>query len=177
MKKISRTLPAALLSLAVLAGVLAAPAAAQPKDTRSNKPALEECSDPLVPLLWENSGWRKKNLRMAWAIAMRESGGDETLVSDINPDSYGLFQLDIRIWGDTGYWPGDPLDGAQNAAATYAIWQDEGWLPWGLNADGTFAEHLYPPEFVKKFKKLFMKPYRSYYKAFPTDCAAWLKRK
>lgn len=144
---------------------------------KADKPTLAECSDPLVPLLWENSGWRKKKLRMAWTIAMLESGGDETLVSRISPNSYGLFQLDIRIWGDTEYWPADPLDGAQNAAATYAIWQDEGWSPWGFNNDGSFAEHLFPEEFVKKYKKRIMKAYRYYYKSFPKDCAAWLKRK
>lgn len=162
-------LTTAILVLTSLA--ISTPAQAEPSP--GHDPALSECSDPLVPKLYANSGWRHRNLRMAWAIIMRESHGDENLLSG---NDHGLFQLNSEGWGDTQYWPQDPFDGAQNIQAAYSIWQDHKWIPWGHNPDGSTAADHYPNWTDKQIRNWITKPYRKNYQAFPKDCKAWLKQ-
>ena len=147
--------------------------AALAEPSPAHNPALAECSDPLVPLLYANTGWRKRDLRIGWAIAMRESGGDEALLSG---DDHGLYQLNSLGWADSGYWPADPFNGAENAAAAYAIWVDYGWIPWGHNPDGSTAADHYPNWTKKQISQWITKPFRKHYKEFPVECRAWLKQ-
>lgn len=87
------------------------------------------CADPLVRTL-AAAGWDGFDLRVAYAIAMRESNGDATAPTG------GLFQLKASVWAGTKYWPTDVADAASNAAAAYRLWRDHGWRPWGIGANG-----------------------------------------
>jgi cell wall-associated NlpC family hydrolase len=100
----------------------------------------------LLDWLWQ-AGFRGKGLRTAWAIAMRESGGDPRALNDNSNTgdlSYGLFQ--INMIGGLG--PSrrqlynlksndELLDPATNAKVAYRLsagGKDFGAWGWGPNA-------------------------------------------
>lgn len=90
---------------------------------------LPVCADPLAGVL-RSAGWRDGDLRVAWAVAMRESNGIAT-----TPNG-GLFQFKASVWARTRYWPGDVSDPLSNARAAYRLWLDHGWRPWGIGWNG-----------------------------------------
>jgi hypothetical protein len=87
------------------------------------------CADPLAAVL-HRAGWRGGDLRVAWAIAMRESNG---IASTPNG---GLFQLKASVWAGTRYWPAQVSDADSNARASFELWSDHGWRPWGIGWNG-----------------------------------------
>ena len=105
----------------VIAAALMAPAA-KPK-----------CHDPIVNVI-RDVGWRGKHVRVAYAVAWRES--NHTPSESTHPD-LGLFQINAPSWQGTRYWPSSPLDARSNAKAAHRIWKSYSWTPWGLTADGT----------------------------------------
>lgn len=123
-------------------------------------------------LLYARTGWRGQDLRIAWAVAMRESAGQAATVTK---DDFGLFQLNYRGWGQSSYWPADPLHAEQNAVAAFRIWLDHGWVPWGHNPDGSTNTAHYGNWSQEQVSKWITVPFREKYRAFPSACRAWLK--
>ena len=86
------------------------------------------CKDRLA--LWlKQAGFRGKNLKVAWAVAMRESNGQpgESTWPDL-----GLFQLNSPSWQGSKYWPANVYDPIQNARAVKRMVKDMNWQPWGM---------------------------------------------
>lgn len=110
-------LAAALLAATTALGAPAAPAQ-QPKP----------CKDRVVAWIKE-AGFKGPHVRVAWAIAQRESNGQpgESTWPDL-----GLMQLNAPSWQGSKYWPADVYDPVQNLTAVRKMVRDMGWQPWGL---------------------------------------------
>lgn len=84
----------------------------------------------------KHAGFTGDDLRVAWAVVMRESGGDSRQIT--NGVDYGLFQINRPTHPQ--YRTSDLLRGIPNARIAYRIVQREGWRPWGLNRSGTAVD-------------------------------------
>ena len=93
------------------------------------------CADVLVTQL-RRAGFRARSLRIAWAIAMRESHGHARAIS--GGGDYGLFQFNRAAWGDASWWdPTRLLDPLYNATVAYRLSQDgTTWYPWDIDGKG-----------------------------------------
>lgn len=138
----------------------------------SSYPAAVDASDPLVKYkgakkisrknlveLLYAAGFRGRGLQIAWAVAMKESGGRPSAVNNnirTGDSSYGIFQ--INMIGDLGPMrlakfgltaKADLLDPVNNVKAVYYMTNGgTDWSSWGLGQgayDGTPAE----PEVTK----------------------------
>ncbi len=96
------------------------------------------CKNWLANVLYE-TGFRDENLREAWSIVMRESGGREDAISSTG--DYGMFQFNRAAWSSQEWWDTNRLLTREyNAKVAYKI--SEGgktWYPWDINGQG---EHL-----------------------------------
>ena len=93
------------------------------------------CKNWLVKAL-HKTGFRGKNLREAWAIVMRESGGREDAISATG--DYGMFQFNKAAWGRQKWWNTDlMLTREYNAKVAFRI-SDGGrtWYPWDIDGKG-----------------------------------------
>ena len=126
-------------------------------------------NDELIELL-STVGFKGKALRVAWAVAMKESRGHPTSHNNTistGDNSYGLFQ--INMIGSLGkdrlalfnerfgmLKPSELFDPVTNVQVVYYMTQGgTDWSSWGLgpNAyDGTAGEHL-----ITKWEKQFPK--------------------
>ena len=91
--------------------------------------AAATCDDRLVGWLTQ-AGFKGRHVKVAWAVAMRESNGQP---GEATWPDLGLFQLNAPTWQGSRYWPGDVYDPVQNARAVKRMVKDHGWQPWGLN--------------------------------------------
>lgn len=96
---------------------------------------VEACDDVHVQRL-ESVGFKGENLREAWAILMRESGGRPDAISSTG--DYGVFQLNRAAHGNQPWWDTERLLTWQyNMAVVYEM-TDGGrtWYPWDINGKG-----------------------------------------
>jgi hypothetical protein len=126
------------------------------------------CKNWLVPRL-ANAGWKGENLREAWAIVMRESGGRDDGISSSN--DWGAMQFNKPTWGDAPWWDDKlilTLD--YNLAIGYQM-SDGGrtWYPWGLDGRGRpNAAVYYNSGFSDEtVQRTIIEPYLRWYEAFP----------
>lgn len=93
------------------------------------------CQNWLVRVLYK-AGFRGEDLREAWAIVMRESGGREDAVS--STQDYGMFQINRPTFGSQPWWDDElMLTRDYNAAIGFKLSQGgRSWLPWGLDGHG-----------------------------------------
>jgi hypothetical protein len=126
------------------------------------------CKNWLVPRL-AKAGWEGENLREAWAVVMRESGGREDGISDSN--DWGAMQFNKPTWGDASWWDDKlilTLD--YNLAIGYQM-SDGGrtWYPWGLDGHGRpNAAVYYNSGFSDEtVQRTIIEPYLKWYEAFP----------
>jgi len=99
------------------------------------KKEIPPCKNWLVRVLYK-TGFRGKNLREAWAIVMRESGGREDAISSTG--DYGMFQFNKSAWGRQKWWKTDlMLTREYNANIAFTI-SDGGrtWYPWDIDGKG-----------------------------------------
>lgn len=128
------------------------------------------CNDRLVKWIWE-AGFRGEEIRVAWAIAMRESNGNP------NESSYpdlGLMQLNSPTWQGTKYWPSDVYDPVQNLKAVKKMVRDMGWQPWGLrvkNGEVSYDFSSYGGWSSWQHENWIVIPFERYYAQFPKKCA------
>lgn len=102
-------------------------------ETKPNK--KKECKNWLVKEL-HKTGFRGKNLREAWAIVMRESGGREDAISSTN--DYGMFQFNQAAWSGQDWWDSKKLLTREyNAKVAYRISRGgKTWYPWDIDGQG-----------------------------------------
>lgn len=96
------------------------------------------------------AGFTGKNLDIAIAVALAESGGVTTAHNTAGRDnSYGLWQ--INMLGDMGpdrrkrfglKSNSELLDPTTNARAAHMIWKSEGWQPWTTYTSGKYKKYL-----------------------------------
>ena len=108
----------------LVAASLAATAVVAPAPAVKAKP----CTDPVVSWI-KQAGFKGAHVRVAWAVAQRESNGNPREASW--PD-LGLMQLNAPSWQHTKYWPANVYDPVQNLRAVKRMVRDMGWQPWGL---------------------------------------------
>lgn len=124
--------------------MLAAPAAAQ----------ASTCRDPLAQTL-AAAGFRGADLREAWAIVKRESGGRPGAISPTH--DYGLFQLNRATWSRQAWWkPAQLLTATYNAAVAYRL-SDGGrtWRAWDLSGKGKWLGRYSTQHDYQRFLKFF----------------------
>ena len=119
------------------------------------------CNHWLAKLLYK-TGYRGKNLREAWAIVMRESGGREDAISATG--DYGMFQFNKAAWGNQEWWDTELLLTREyNAEVAFEI-SDGGrtWYPWDIDGKGRHKAN-YTSSYV--YEK-----YVSWYEKYPEYC-------
>lgn len=148
-----------MLAAALLAPIPAIPAT---DSARTATPVSREatCDDALVKRLYA-TGFRGDNLREAWAIAMRESGGRPDAISPTG--DYGAFQLNRAAHGKQAWWDTNRLLTWQyNLQVVYEI-TDGGrtWYPWDIDGKG---RHLARYTSTGTYRK-----YLDWYAQFPCE--------
>ncbi|NDA60142.1 MAG: hypothetical protein EBY56_09580 [Actinobacteria bacterium] len=103
---------------------------------------IERCGDWLTKLL-ARVGFEGENLREAWAIVMRESGGNEDAISVTN--DLGLFQINTFAWSGQD-WFNRELLLTREYNAQVALMLSQGgksWYAWGLDGQGRLNPGAY----------------------------------
>lgn len=129
-------------------------------DTR--KPPFS-CQNNLAKTLYK-AGFRGENLHEAWAIAMRESRGQQDATSGAD---YGLFQFNYPTWGNVLDYD-RILDGDYNAAQAFRISKGGStWAHWGLTGSGETDASLYGMWSEGQVWAWITEPYQKYYNKYP----------
>jgi hypothetical protein len=104
-------------------------------DHSSDYGRIKTCGDWLIRLL-SKSGFSGENLREAWAIVMRESGGRADAVSSSN--DLGLFQINTATWQSQPWFDREELLKKKFNAKVGFLLSDGGksWYSWGLDGHG-----------------------------------------
>lgn len=117
------------------------------------------------------AGFKGHDVRVAYAVAMRESGGDASQIT--NGADYGLFQFNRPSWGGSSWWNTSRILTADyNARQAYRMVMRSGWRPWGLNRSGTavYARDYQGIWSQWKIDNWIWKPYRYWYNRYPGGC-------
>ena len=127
------------------------------------------CTNQLAAWL-KQAGFKRKHLRVAWAVAMRESNGQpgESTWPDL-----GLFQLNAPSWQGSKYWPTNVYDPVQNAKAVKRMVRAYGWQPWGMRVSKgrvSFDYSSYGGWSSWQRYNWIVEPYRRYAAQFPKPC-------
>lgn len=91
------------------------------------------------------AGFRGRDLQVACAVALAESGGRPRTVYK-NSDRYR--SRDLGVWQINDYWNarwlrmGDWRDPATNARMAYSIWRERGWNDWVTYKRGRHARFM-----------------------------------
>jgi Transglycosylase SLT domain len=139
---------------------------ARPERTKLTPP----CGDRVVKWIWA-AGFRGQEVRVAWAIAQRESNGNPN--ESTYPD-LGLMQLNSPSWSGTKYWPADIYDPVQSLKAVKKMVRDYGWQPWGLrvkNGNISYDFSSYGMWSSWHHQNWIVIPFEKYYAQFPKKCA------
>ena len=115
---------------------------ASSRDNSRDYRKIERCGDWLTKLL-ARVGFEGENLREAWAIVMRESGGNEDAISVTN--DLGLFQINTFAWSGQD-WFNRELLLTREYNAQVALMLSQGgksWYAWGLDGQGRLNPGAY----------------------------------
>jgi hypothetical protein len=126
--------------------------------TKAEKPKKKECKNWLVREL-RAVGFRGNNLREAWAIVMRESGGREDAISATN--DYGMFQFNRAAWSGQDWWNSNKLLTREyNAKVAFRISRGgKTWYPWDIDGQGRHKGNYTSSSVYNK--------YLTWYKKYP----------
>lgn len=134
---------------------------------------VSACSNPLGHTL-RTAGFRGRNLREAWAIAMRESSGRANLgpgSSDFNGHDWGLFQWNKPSFGGQSWWRDSKmLNGVYNARLAFRFSRGgRDWHLWGLTGSGRTSASLYSSYgwTSSQIYSWITEPFQRYYRQFP----------
>jgi Lysozyme like domain len=96
---------------------------------------ISRCGDWLTRLL-SRSGYEGEDLREAWAIVMRESGGRADAVSETG--DLGLFQINTATWKDEDWFDRKQLlTRRYNSQIAHQLSRGgRSWYSWGLDGHG-----------------------------------------
>lgn len=133
---------------------------------------IEGCKNQLVQLL-AYVGFKGENIREAWAIAMRESGGRSAVGPGdptFNGADWGMFQFNRPTYYTQPWWnDAAMLDGEYNARVAYYMSRGgRSWYPWGLDGQGNVNagayDSIWTPQMIKDRIEV---PYKRWYDQFP----------
>lgn len=138
-----------------------APIATEAYDKPVVKKALSKpktCKNWLVREL-KQAGFKGRGLRIAWAIAMRESGGRANAISSTG--DYGVFQFNRAAHSDQPWWnSAKMLDRDYNIMIAYEISQEgKTFYPWDIDGKGRHKGNYTSNGVYNKYK--------SWYKKYP----------
>ena len=129
---------------------------------------IKQCGDWVTKLL-SRSGFEGEDLREAWAIVMRESGGREDAISVSN--DLGLFQINTATWkGQPWFDRKELLTRKYNAKIGFLLSQGgKSWYSWGLDGHGrpdarAYVKAGWTDEHIMRSIVL---PYIAWYQAYP----------
>lgn len=154
----------AALAAALWAGVGAASPAPTPP-----QPRVKVCQDRVVKWI-ERAGFKGVSIRVAWAVAQRESNGNPREAS--YPD-LGLMQLNSPSWSGTKYWPADVFDPVQNLKAARKMVRDMNWQPWGLHVSKgkvSYDFSAYGGWSSWHHQNWIVAPFQRYWAQYPKGC-------
>lgn len=114
------------------------------------------CRNYLAQSLYA-AGFRGKKLRIAWAISMRESGGNPKSVSSTH--DYGVFQLNRAAWHKAAWWDTKKLlTATYNIAIAYQLSQGgHTFYPWDISGNGAHIGHYTSVYTYRKFTSFYDK--------------------
>lgn len=128
-----------------------------------SSPAQAEmtCKNTLVNAIYD-AGFRGENIKEAWAIAMRESGGRPDAIS-VTGD-YGIFQFNKAAHGEQKWWNTSLLlTRDYNIYVAYVMSKGGRWWgPWDLSGSGDHLGNYTPASVGEK--------YHYWYDKFPKKC-------
>jgi hypothetical protein len=154
---------------AIAAAVLAATTTLAPVTADTPAPRAKVCKDRLVGWI-KAAGFTGTHVRVAWAVAQRESNGTPT--ESTWPD-LGLYQLNGPAWQGSKYWPADVYDPIQNTRAVRRMVRDMGWQPWGLRVSGgrvSYDFSSYGGWSSWQHHNWIVAPFERYWRQFPKAC-------
>lgn len=128
------------------------------------------CQDPTVRLL-ARAGFKGQGLRMAYAIVMRESKGqnlDEG--SRWYTGALGIWQIQTSAHSGKPWWSRSAmLDPLTQSKIVYRYMSERGtwWRPWGLTPDGRLDATNYGSWGPALWEAWIMRPFRKYYNNYP----------
>ena len=129
---------------------------------------IRQCGDWVTRLL-SRSGFKGEDLREAWAIVMRESGGREDAISVSN--DLGLFQINTATWrGQPWFDRKELLTRKYNAKIGYLLSQGgKSWYSWGLDGHGRPDARAYVKAgwTDEHIMRSIILPYIAWYQAYP----------
>jgi len=148
-----------------------APIAISPVSTNHRAPREWTCKNKLANWIYK-AGFRGKNIREAWAIAMRESNGTNLGPGDsgFNGSDFGLFQLNSGAWSGESWWDTQLLlDPIYNAKIAYKMSRGgKSWIPWGMRDNMEFDTASYAGIWSSdQFYAWVIEPYQRYYAQYP----------
>ena len=167
MKRLAKAAASAATAAALL--VTASPAvSAEPSPMHAPK-KIKPCKDRVVKWI-KAAGFKGESVRVAWAIAQRESNGNPN--ESTYPD-LGLMQLNAPSWQGSKYWPDNIYDPVQNLTAVRKMVRDMGWQPWGLRVKGgkvSYDFSAYGGWSSWHHQNWIVIPFERYYAQFPKAC-------
>jgi len=133
---------------------------------------VEGCQNRLVQLL-ARAGFSGEDLREAWAISMRETGGRAEVGAghpDFNGADFGLFQFNKPTFAGEPWWDDAALlDGDYNARVAYHLSRGgKTWYLWGLDGQGRTNPVVYASIWTsEQIDNWITRPYQKFYALFP----------
>jgi len=126
------------------------------KVTKVEKPKNKICKNWLVKHLYKH-GFRGENLREAWAIVMRESGGNEKTISSTN--DYGMFQFNYYAHKNASWWDSKKLL-TRDYNTEIAYRQSKGgktWYMWDMDGHGNWKAEWSPRSIYERYVSWYSK--------------------
>jgi hypothetical protein len=129
---------------------------------------IKQCGDWLTKLL-ARTGFEGENLREAWAIVMRESGGRADAVSVTN--DLGLFQINTATWRKQPWFDRETLlTKRYNATVAHTLSRGgRTWYSWGLDGHGRPDARAYVNAgwSEERIVRSIVMPYVQWYAQYP----------
>ena len=126
------------------------------QDKKANIKPKNACKNWLVRELRE-AGFKGRGLKIAWAIAMRESGGRANAISSTG--DYGVFQFNLAAHGDQPWWNTNKmLDRDYNIMIAYRMSQKgKTFYPWDIDGKGNHKGAYTSNAVYQKYKSWYNK--------------------
>ena len=123
---------------------------------KKTTPAKNVCKHFLVKEL-KQAGFKGRSLRIAWAIAMRESGGRADAISSTG--DYGVFQFNKAAHSDQPWWnTAKLLTRDYNIMVAYDMSQGgKTFYPWDIDGQGKWRNTWSTSGSYQSYKKWFHK--------------------
>ena len=126
------------------------------QNTEAKSKPKNTCKNWLVREL-KQAGFKGKGLRIAWAIAMRESGGRANAISSTG--DYGVFQFNRAAHSDQPWWNTKKLlTRDYNIMIAYKMSQGgKTFYPWDIDGSGKWKNTWSTQGSYSSYKKWYSK--------------------